>query len=252
MKYEHLPALADRLVRMKLVVLSGAGISKESGLDTFRDRDGLWSKIDCSQFATPEGFDAHPKDVLDFYNDLRLWVHAAQPNHAHRLLAELEQWHDVCIITQNVDDLHERAGSKHVIHMHGDLRKVTSSRNRLDPASIREWPLDVPIRLGDLAADGSQLRPCVVWFGEYLSGTDAIYEQVRNADIFLVIGTSLTIAPASRLIEHTHPAIPKFAINLEEVPVPENVEFIKATATAGIDIFVDRIIELTRSDAPEA
>jgi len=245
MKYEHLPHIDEALLRMKIVILSGAGISKESGIDTFRDNDGLWNKYDCAQIATPEGFDANPQLVLDFYNERRKELLHAEPNHAHKMLAELEQWHDVTIITQNVDDLHERAGSTNVIHIHGELKKVTSSLNRLDPKCIMDYPLDVPIKVGDKAADGSQLRPYVVWFGEYLSSMDAVYDQIKNADIFLVIGTSLSVAPASRLINHAHPSIPKFFINTEYVSIPDDMEFINAKATDGIDVFIDRVIKLT-------
>jgi len=161
------------------------------------------------------------------------------------MLAELEQWHDMTIITQNVDDLHERAGSSNVMHIHGELKKVTSSLNRLDPRCITEYPLDVPIKLGDKAADGSQLRPYVVWFGEYLSGMDPVYEQIKSADIFLVIGTSLIVSPASYLINYAHAEIPKFFINPEDVSIPADMEYIKAKATDGIDLFIDKIVELT-------
>jgi len=245
MKYEHLPHIEQDLLRMKIVVLSGAGISKESGIDTFRDEDGLWSKYDYAQVATPEGFDANPELVLNFYNERRLELLHAQPNHAHKMLAELEQWHDVTIITQNVDDLHERAGSSHVLHIHGELTKVTSSENRLDSNCIKSYPLEIPIKVGDKAADGSQLRPYLVWFGEYLSGMDAVCEHIKYADIFLIIGTSLTVSPASNLIYYALDDVPKFFINPNDVSVPENIEFIKATATDGIDIFIDRVIELT-------
>jgi len=245
MKYEHLPHIDKQLIRMNVVVFSGAGISKESGIDTFRDEDGLWKKYDYAQIATPEGFDANPKLVLDFYNERRRNLLNVKPNHAHLMLAELEQWHDVTIITQNVDDLHERAGSSHVIHIHGELKKVTSSENRLDPNCIKDYPLDVPIKVGDKAADGSQLRPFVVWFGEYLSGTSAVCKLIQDADIFLVIGTSLTVSPAANLIYHAHPEVPKFFINPEEVSIPSGIEYIKAKATDGIDTFIDRVIELT-------
>ena len=166
-RYESLPELQVQPRRKHIVVLTGAGISAESGLPTYRSDDfALYVENDCINVATPQAFRKNPAAVLDFYNRRRLQLAQAQPNHAHRLLAELEKWHDVTIITQNVDDLHERAGSTDVIHVHGELTKVTSSVSRTDPACIRELPLDVPIRLGDTAADGSQLRPNVVWFGE--------------------------------------------------------------------------------------
>jgi len=243
-KYEHLPQLERLPHREKLVVLSGAGISKESGISTFRDKDGLWSKYDYTKLASPQAFDENPQLVLDFYNARRKQLLEVEPNHAHKMLAELEQWHDVTIITQNVDNLHERAGSSNVIHIHGELSKVTSSLNRLDPECIKEYPLDVPIKVGDKAADGSQLRPFIVWFGEYLSGMDAVIDIVKQADFFLIIGTSLSVAPASNLIYFAHKEIPKFCINLEDIPIPEGVDFIKDTATNGIDRFVDRLLEL--------
>jgi len=245
MKYEHLPHIDKELIKMKIVVLSGAGISKESGIDTFRDEDGIWRKYDYAQIATPEGFEANPQLVLDFYNERRKTLCNAEPNHAHRMLAELEQWHDVTIITQNVDDLHERAGSSNVIHLHGELKKVTSSKNRLDPKCIMDYPLDVPIKVGDTAADGSQLRPYVVWFGEFLTGMGPVYVHIEKADIFLVVGTSLSVDPAAHLINHAHSDIPKFFINPEDISIPDDVEYIKSKATDGIDIFIDRVIQLT-------
>ena len=155
-------------VRQNIVVFTGAGISKESGIPTFRDMDGMWKKYDAMKLASAAGFDEDPEAVLEFYNARRRNLLEVQPNHAHLVLAELEKQHDVTIITQNVDDLHERAGSSRVLHLHGELRKVTSSMNRLDPDCIQDYPLDVPIRIGDKAADGSQMRPYIVWFGEYL------------------------------------------------------------------------------------
>ena len=149
-------------IRQKIVVFTGAGISQASGIPTFRDTDGLWKKFDAKKLASVAGFEEDPQAVLDFYNARRKNLLEVQPNHAHRMLAELEKQHDVTIITQNVDDLHERAGSSRVIHLHGELKKVTSSRNRLNPDCVKEYPLDVPIRIGDKAADGSQLRPYIV------------------------------------------------------------------------------------------
>ena len=151
--------------RKKIVVLTGAGISKESGIPTFRDTNGMWMKYDAQKLASVEGFEEDPQAVLDFYNARRKNLLEVQPNHAHKMLAELEKQHDVTIITQNVDDLHERAGSSRVVHLHGELTKVTSSLDRLNPENIKEYPLDMPIRMGDKAADGSQLRPYIVWFG---------------------------------------------------------------------------------------
>ena len=171
-----------------------------------------------------------------------------EPNHAHKLIAELEKWHDVTIITQNVDNLHERAGSSNVIHLHGELTKITSSKNRNNPDYIKELPLNVPIRMGDKAADGSQLRPYVVWFGEFVSGFEKVAKFVRETDIFLVIGTSLTVQPAASLVRYPHHSIPKFIVNPGEAydpyddHFPEGYEHIKENATMGMEIFIDKLI----------
>lgn len=156
-------------MRQNIVVFTGAGISNESGLATFRDDEGFWSRYNLDIVATPQGFESNTEDALAFYNELRIAVAEASPNHAHIALASLEKSHDVTIITQNVDDLHERAGSSHVIHLHGELRKVTSSINRLLGDCIKEMDLRRPISTNDKALDGSQLRPFVVMFGEYLT-----------------------------------------------------------------------------------
>lgn len=247
-KYDHLPQLKDKPFRQHIVVLSGAGMSAESGLSTYRDEDGLWKQFDWKKLATASAFYEDPEPVLDFVNDLRYQVSEAKPNHAHRILAELEQWHDVTIITQNVDDLHERAGSTNVIHLHGELAKVTSSYDRLSPNCIKELALDIPILVGDKAADGSQLRPYIVWFGEYVTGFDKVEEIVRNADIFVVIGTSLTVYPAASLIRYAHPEIPRFIVNPSDISdkddISEGFEHIKECATIGVENFIDRLIEL--------
>ena len=221
-------------LRQKIVVLTGAGISKESGLDTFRDKDGLWQKHDTMRLASIEGFEQEPQAVLDFYNARRKQLLEVEPNEAHRILAELERWHDVTIITQNVDNLHERAGSTQVIHLHGELTKVTSSRNRLDPRCIKEYPLGVPICLGDKAEDGSQLRPFIVWFGEYVSGIEVAKKHVREADIFVVIGTSLSVYPAAGLTGYAHHSVPKFVVDPHMEDVPTGFTHIKDTATRGV------------------
>ena len=234
-------------IRHKIVVLTGAGISVESGIPTFRDTNGMWKKYDAQKLASVAGFEENPKAVLDFYNARRKNLLEVQPNHAHKMLAELEKQHDVTIITQNVDNLHERAGSSRVIHLHGELTKVTSSLNRLNPDCIKEYPLDVPIKIGDKAADGSQLRPYIVWFGEYL-GPEA--EQavilVENADIFVVIGTSLVVYPAAGLVNYAHHEVPKFLIDPGDIQarLPEGFLHIKKTAVEGIDILMEEISKL--------
>ena len=151
------------MTKQHIVFLTGAGVSSESGLSTFRDKDGIWTKKDAMQLASIDGWNKDPQAVLDFYNARRRQLQEVQPNKAHRLLAELEEWYDVCIITQNVDDLHERAGSSHVIHLHGELSKVCSSADKEKPECIKVRPLGADIKLGDKAKDGSQLRPYIVW-----------------------------------------------------------------------------------------
>lgn len=231
-------------MRQKIVVFTGAGISEESGLSTFRDNDGIWSKYNPDVVATPQGFEVNTEESLQFYNERRAELAKAIPSYAHIVLANLSEKHDVTIITQNVDDLHERAGSKSVIHLHGELKKVTSSLNRLNKDCIKELPLDIPIRIGDLASDGSQLRPYIVMFGEYLSNmTDAI-RIVKDADIFLVIGTSLKVFPANQLVKYAHHEVPRYIIDPDDVSVPTGYVHIKKTATKGIDIFVEEIENL--------
>lgn len=191
-----------------IVVLSGAGVSAESGLKTFRDSDGLWNGYDVYEVATPRGFNKNPKLVLDFYNDRRRDVATAKPNAAHIGLAELEMDFDVTIITQNIDDLHERAGSTKVVHLHGEIFKM---RSVADEHTIYEIRGD--IKLGDLAVDGSQLRPHIVWFEEEVPMIEKAIKILRDADYFVVIGTSLQVYPAASLLEYAPPFLPKFIID---------------------------------------
>ena len=231
-------------IRQKIVIFTGAGISAESGLDTFRDKNGLWQKYDAMRLSSIEGFEQEPQAVLDFYNARRKQLLEVEPNAAHKMLAELEQWHDVTIITQNIDNLHERAGSSHVIHLHGELTKVTSSRNRLDPHCIKEYPLDIPIRLGDKASDGSQLRPFIVWFGEYVEGMEVAEELVKYADIFAVIGTSLQVYPAAGLTRYAHGSIPKYVVDPNLAVIPTGFVHIKDNATSGVARLVEEMMNL--------
>ena len=250
-RYETLPELKTVPLRQHIVVLSGAGISVESGLATFRGADeSLWNKFDWKRLASVGGFHEDPEAVLEFYNERRKQLLTVEPNHAHKLLSALEQWHDVTIITQNIDNLHERAGSSHVLHLHGELTKVTSSDKRNDPECIKELPLDTPIKLGDKAADGSQLRPHIVWFGEFVTEYQTAAEIIKDADIFVVIGTSLTVTPASELIRYPHRSIPKFLIDPNTISDPYNdgylgqFEHIRQYASLGLESFVDRLLEL--------
>ena len=232
--------------RKKIVVLTGAGISKESGIPTFRDTNGMWMKYDAQKLASVEGFEEDPQAVLDFYNARRKNLLEVHPNHAHKMLAELEKQYDVTIITQNVDDLHERAGSSRVIHLHGELTKVTSSLDRFNPDYIKEYPLDVPIRMGDKAADGSQLRPYIVWFGESLGPEiEQAVIMIENADLFVVIGTSLVVYPAAILVNFAQHGVPKILIDPGDLQgrLPEDFHHIQKTAVEGIDILMEAIIK---------
>ena len=233
-------------MRQKLVVFTGAGISAESGIPAFRDANGMWGKYDAMKLASVEGFEEDPQAVLDFYNARRKNLLEVEPNHAHRVLADLEKRFDVTVITQNVDNLHERAGSSKVLHLHGELSKVTSSRDRSAYDYIQEYPLDVPIRLGDKAADGSQLRPYIVWFGEYVDNMDLAEHLVRQADIFVVVGTSLVVYPAAGLVNYARREIPKFLIDPNDLKggLPAGFQHIKAKAVEGVDELMRRLEEL--------
>ncbi|NNE33178.1 MAG: NAD-dependent deacylase [Winogradskyella sp.] len=184
-------------MRKQIVVLSGAGISAESGIKTFRDHDGLWEGHDVMQVASPEGFYNNPKLVLDFYNQRRRQLKEVEPNPAHKALAALEKNYKVTIITQNVDDLHERAGSSNVIHLHGELLKIRSTGN---PKDICRWTDD--INLGDFCKNGHQLRPHIVWFGEDVPMMETAIETCYDADILVIIGTSMQVYPAASLINY--------------------------------------------------
>lgn len=192
----------------KLVVLTGAGISAESGISTFRDSGGLWEGHDVNQVATPEGFAADPALVLDFYNQRRRQLFQVEPNEAHRLLAHLEKRYEVVIITQNVDDLHERAGSHNIIHLHGELLK---SRG-VDNPNVT-YPCTGDIHVGDKRPTGAQLRPHIVWFGEEVPMLEKAIAQVYSADILMIIGTSLQVYPAASLIDYVKEGTPIFYID---------------------------------------
>ena len=229
-----------------LVVLTGAGISKESGLSTFRDDDGLWKKVNVEELASIHGYRSDRAKVLAFYNERRKNLLNVEPNHAHKFLAELEKEYKVSIITQNVDDLHERAGSTNVLHLHGELRKVTGSNNPNDSRCIREMPLDQPINIGDKAADGSQLRPFIVLFGESVPKMTEAKRICKEADIFVIIGTSLVVYPAARLIESVPWKIPCYIIDPSDFYEQDlyGFEHIKTTAVAGVDILKEKLASL--------
>lgn len=211
-------------------------MSAESGFSTFRDAGGLWEQYPVEKVATPEGWQEDPNLVMDFYNGLRQQLVAARPNRGHEILAEMEQDYDVRIITQNVDDLHERAGSSHVIHLHGELMKVCSSRDPDNPHFIRTLPqTHLQVAHGERAGDGSLLRPWIVWFGEAVPRlTDAIAE-VEQADIFVIIGSSLNVYPAAGLVHYVPAGAPIYLIDPKEVQVPAHraVEVIQEVASVG-------------------
>jgi len=192
-----------------LVVLSGAGISAESGIPTFRDSDGLWEGYDVMEVATPEGWKKNPSLVLDFYNQRRKKALEVKPNRGHEVLAELEKHFKVTVITQNVDDLHERAGSTHVLHLHGSLFESRSTRDESLVYPITGWELKV----GDTCEKGSQLRPNIVWFGEMVPMMDIAARYAGSADIFVVVGTSLAVYPAAGLIDYVPFDTPKYIVD---------------------------------------
>ena len=214
-----------------LVVLSGAGISAESGLKTFRDSDGLWNGYDVYEVASPQGWHKDPQLVLDFYNARRKDVAAAMPNDAHIGLAQLEEDFEVTIITQNIDDLHERAGSTKVLHLHGEIFKMRTVDEEEHVFEIRD-----EINIGDLGEDGAQLRPHIVWFGEAVPMMEKAAAIVQDCDYFAVVGTSLQVYPAASLLYYTPEFIPKFIID-KKIPATEkqnNLHLIEMPATAGV------------------
>jgi NAD-dependent deacetylase len=224
----------------KLVVLTGSGISAESGLKTFREMGGLWEEYDVMEVASPQAWEADMELVLRFYNERRKQLLKAEPNWGHTELSELEKYFDVEIITQNVDDLHERAGSTKVLHLHGELKKV---RSTIDPNLIYEldgWEL----KAGDKCEKGSQLRPHIVWFGEPVPAIEKAIEIVQQADIFAVIGTSLVVYPAAGLINYVPSSVPIYVIDPNEVQTPyhKHIEFIQKKASMGVSLLKEKLL----------
>ncbi|PUZ20648.1 NAD-dependent deacetylase [Chitinophaga costaii] len=226
-------------MKLKLVVLTGAGISAESGLRTFRDMDGLWEGYDVYEVASQEGWNKNPQQVLDFYNARRHDVRKALPNAAHTGLAKLEEKYDVRIITQNIDDLHERGGSSNVLHLHGEITKTRSVRNE-----HQTYPYVADIHLGNLAADGGQLRPFIVWFGEEVPLIEKAVEEVMQADIFVIIGTSLAVYPAAGLLDVTRGNIPKYLIdkNISAITGFHQIKTIALPATLGVQQLIKELM----------
>ena len=222
----------------KLVVLTGAGMSAESGISVFRGGGGLWDKYPVEQVATPEGYAANPALVTKFYNERRKQLLEVEPNRGHQLLAEMEKYFQVTVITQNVDNLHERAGSTEVIHLHGELTKVTSTWQPNNPKFIRELSSEeYEVKIGDLAADGSQLRPFIVWFGESVPMIEKAIGYCENADVFLIIGTSLNVYPAAGLLNYVPAHVPVYLIDPNDVPIASGrkVHVIQKGASDGME-----------------
>jgi NAD-dependent deacetylase len=228
-------------MKKKLVVLTGAGISAESGIKTFRDSDGLWEGHNVIDVATPEGWRKNPELVLDFYNQRRKQLKEVHPNLGHQILAELESHFDVQIITQNVDDLHERAGSKNVLHLHGELLKV---RSTVDPNYTLDWQED--LNFGDFDSNKNQLRPHIVWFGEEVPALEEAIAITETADYFVVIGTSLQVYPAAGLIDFTASHVPVFYIDPKPIKIHNlrnPLETIPMCATEGVAFLKNRLLK---------
>jgi NAD-dependent deacetylase len=223
----------------KIIVFSGAGISAESGIKTFRDSDGLWENYNINEVATPEAWKNNKKLVLEFYNERRKQVIKATPNTAHYKLAELEKAFDVEIITQNIDDLHERAGSKNVLHLHGEILKAKNNY------SDKSYPIKgTELNLNDKCPEGHQLRPDVVWFGEAVPNMLTAIEQCKLADILIIIGTSLTVYPAANLIDFAPEDCEKYLIDPNEISLVgiKKITHIKEKASTGIETLIKKLL----------
>lgn len=223
----------------KLVVLTGAGISAESGIRTFRDAGGMWEEYDVMEVASIDGWEANPGLVLRFYNERRKQLAECVPNVGHSILAELEKHFDVEIITQNVDDLHERAGSSKILHLHGELKKVRSTDYPELVYELDGWRLDE----GDLCEKGSQLRPHIVWFGEAVPEMGNAVRVAEKADLFAVIGTSLNVYPAASIINFVPCQVPVFLIDPNDVPLSRNVKVIKEKASTGVKMLAEILLK---------
>lgn len=230
----------------KIVFLTGAGMSVESGFKTFRGNDGLWENYPVEQVASHEGWEQDPTLVTNFYNMLRKKLYAAQPNEGHKIIAALEKDYNVTVITQNVDNLHEKAGSTHVIHLHGELTKVCSSREPYDPQYIEELgPDNSQVAPGTKAGDGSLLRPFIVFFGESVPMLEPAAREVEDADIFVVIGTSLNVYPAASLLYYTKPGTPTFLIDPNAVSTEaRNIAYIRKGASEGMKELAEMLPKL--------
>jgi len=230
-------------MKKKIVVLTGAGMSVESGLKTFRDADGLWEEYPVAQVATHEGWEADPTLVTNFYNMLRKKCWGVKPNEGHRLVAKLEEKYDVVVVTQNVDNLHEQAGSSKVIHLHGELMKVCSSRDVDDPRYQQTLtPENCEVTPGTKAGDGSLLRPFIVFFGEAVPNITIAAEEAQSADIFIVIGTSLNVYPAAGLIHYVTPGTPIYLIDPHPIAAGSGVQQIQKGASEGMRELCEKLL----------
>ena len=227
-------------MKKKVVVLTGAGISAESGISTFRDSDGLWEQYRVEDVATHEAYLRNPELVLNFYNERRRQLFQVKPNEGHRQLVRLEEKYDVQIITQNIDNLHEQAGSTHVLHLHGELTKARSDRN--DNLIIDIGDRD--IHLGDKAPDGAQLRPHIVWFGEAVPNIEPASEMCEQADYFIVVGTSMNVYPAAGLIHYVPRSAPCFLVDPKAVPISRPITIVQEKAGTCVKKVVDQLLAL--------
>lgn len=227
-------------MKKKIVVLSGAGISAESGIKTFRDSDGLWENYDVSEVASIEGWHRNPNLMIDFYNARRAQLAETNPNEAHLIVAQLEKDFNVVVVTQNVDNLHERAGSHNIIHLHGELTKACSERNKdlVQDIGYR------PIAHHEKSSDGARLRPFIVWFGEEVPMLTTAAREIETCDILIIIGTSLNVYPAAGLLYYAPSSTPIYVIDPNEIqPISRNVHFIKKVASAGMRQLFDQLTQ---------
>lgn len=228
---------------MKIItILTGAGISKESGISTFRDNNGLWDKYDVEKVATPKGWLENPELVIQFYNERRQQLKEVEPNEAHKQLVRLEEKYDVNIVTQNIDNLHERAGSKKILHIHGELTKAKSSGNE---SIVKDIGYE-DMKIGDLCEEGFQMRPNVVWFGETVPLIPTAEGLAYDADIFIIIGTSLNVYPAAGLIKMVHRGAPVYIVDPSDVVLAKyghKVTHIKKSATEGVTELVEQLLK---------
>ena len=227
-------------MKKSIVILTGAGISAESGISTFRDSDGLWEQYRVEDVATPEGYAKDKKLVRDFYNQRRRQLSSVEPNEGHRQLVRLEEKYNVQIVTQNVDNLHERAGSSNVLHLHGELTKARSER---DSNLITDIGYN-DILLGDKASDGAQLRPHIVWFGEAVPNIEIAASMCEKCDFFIVIGTSMNVYPAAGLIHYVPRSAPCWLIDPKAVAISRNIKVVQEKAGTGVKKVVDELLSM--------